>query len=642
MKEFFRRHKALIVVVIAALLVGGYFIYRRLTTGAEPTRYVLAAAQKGSVVTTVSGTGQISASNQVDIKPKASGDVMTVAVSEGQQVKAGDLLAQLNARDAQKSLRDAQANLESAKLSLTKITQPASAYSLLQSENSLQSARDSLQKLRLSQPLDYQKAQNAKQQAADDLTKSYEDAFNSIANTFLNLPTIVTKLNDMLYSSEIAAADISLSNQWNIAALMNTTHQDNQLGLLSFQNSAESDYKTARGDYDANTLSYKNVSRYSDRAAIEEVLNQTLETVKAVAQAAKSQSNYFDAWVDYRSKHSQPTLAKVTAYQSNLSTYTGQINSSLSSLLAAQSVIQNDKDAVNDAQSALDQLDHNQPVDLAAARASVDERQSSLDQLRAGADPLDIQSQQLSIVQRQNAVADAYQQLADYSVKAPFAGKVVNLKVNKGDSLSSGAVLATLLTPQLMAEISLNEVDAAKIAAGQKATLTFDALPDLTITGVVGSVDAIGTVSQGVVTYNVKVALDTQDDKVKPGMSVSASIITAIKQDVLVVDNSAVKNAGSASYVEIPAAAVDNQTVAQSAANGIVLNQTPLRQTVQLGLANDTQTEIVSGLNEGQVIISRVISGVTAATAATGNNLFNFGGNRGGSFNGGNRAVIGR
>src|SRR5207248_903868 len=84
-----------------------------------------------------------------------------------------------------------------------------------------------------------------------------------------------------------------------------------------------------------------------------------------------------------------------------------------------------------------------------------------------------------------------------------------------------------------------------------KATLTFDAIPDLTISGTVAEIDSLGTVSQGVVTYNVKISFDTQDSRIKGAMSVSAAIITEVKQDVLVVLNSAVKSSSGASYVEM-------------------------------------------------------------------------------------------
>jgi HlyD family secretion protein len=105
----------------------------------------------------------------------------------------------------------------------------------------------------------------------------------------------------------------------------------------------------------------------------------------------------------------------------------------------------------------------------------------------------------------------------------------------KGESISSGGTVATLITEQQVAEISLNEVDVAQVEVGQKVTLTYDAIEDLQISGSVAEVDLIGTTNQGVVSYTVTILFDTQDERIKPGMSVSATIITEIKQEVIVV-----------------------------------------------------------------------------------------------------------
>ena len=65
--------------------------------------------------------------------------------------------------------------------------------------------------------------------------------------------------------------------------------------------------------------------------------------------------------------------------------------------------------------------------------------------------------------------------------------------------------------------------DFLTIKVGDKATLTFDAVTDLSISGQVAEIDTVGTVSQGVVSYALKIAFDTQDTRVKPGMTVSAA-----------------------------------------------------------------------------------------------------------------------
>jgi HlyD family secretion protein len=202
------------------------------------------------------------------------------------------------------------------------------------------------------------------------------------------------------------------------------------------------------------------------------------------------------------------------------------------------------------------------------------------------------------------------------------------LNVKKGDSVSSSAI-ATLISDKNIADVTLNEVDIAKIKLGQKATLTFDAISDLSLTGVVIDADTLGTVSQGVVSYSVKIEFDTQDSRVKPGMSVSVAIITDVKQDVLMVPNSAVKSDSAGNYILIP----NDSTNFTANSTGVILPVAPNSKTIEVGLANDSMTEIISGVNEGDLIVSRTITTSTTSTTNSQSNSTQslFGGSSGGS-----------
>ncbi|MBI4778907.1 efflux RND transporter periplasmic adaptor subunit [Candidatus Falkowbacteria bacterium] len=350
-------------------------------------------------------------------------------------------------------------------------------------------------------------------------------------------------------------------------------------------------------------LDFKNASVYSAPQAVEDLLARTLTAAKAIAQAIKSENNYLTVWSDARSLRNWEVYSKITTYKTSLTTYAGQANTASSNLLSAQTTIKTNKDAINTANNNLKTLTQNQPLDLAAAENSLKEKQLSLADLKAGTDPLDIKSQELSLQQKRNALYDAQTALADYAIKAPFDGVMATVDVKVGDS-ASGAV-ATIMTKQRIAEISLNEVDVAKIKIGNKAALTFDALDGLDISGQVAEIDALGTVTQGVVTYNVKIVFDTQDSRVKSGMSVNAAIITDVKTDVLMAPNSAVKtDASGDSYIQTLDSAGRPQNI-----------------TIQIGLTNDTNTEIISGLNEGDKVVTQTINTGAAKTTAsqTGN-----------------------
>jgi HlyD family secretion protein len=570
-----KQHKIVAGIIILIIIAGGYFLLKGKSTA--PTSYVLAKAEKGNVIAAISGTGQVSVSNQVDVKAKTSGDVTAVNVKVGQVVKSGALLAQINASEALRAVRDAQTSLETAKLDLEQTLAPVKELTLLQSEDSLIQAEQS------------------KQDAIDNLAKSYDDGFNTVSNTFLDLPSIMTGLNSTLFSFSFNSTQNNIDYY---AGAIKTYGDDNG---ATYRDDAYNKYQSARTAYDQNFLDYKNTNRSADKTATENLISETYETVKSIAEAVKSANNLIQLYQDKLTTRNLTPQTLSTTALTNLSSYTGKTNSYLTSLLSAKSSMQSYKDAITSAERAIKQ------------------KELSLADTKAGADELTIRAKRIAVQQKQDALTTANQALYDCSARAPFDGIVAKVSVKKGDTISSGTAVATIITKQQLAQISLNEVDVARVKTGQKVTASFDAVDGLNITGVVAEVDTLGTVSQGVVTYNVQIVFDTQDDRVKPGMSVSVAIITDMKQNVLIVPSSAIKSSVDGSYVEMP-----NETVAASASGtnnaGVVLNNPPKQQTVQTGISDDTSTEITSGLNEGDVIIARTVSSATTVTTGASGN----------------------
>ena len=175
---------------------------------------------------------------------------------------------------------------------------------------------------------------------------------------------------------------------------------------------------------------------------------------------------------------------------------------------------------------------------------------------------------------------------------------------------------------------TLNAVDATKVQVGQRATMTFDAIDGLTLTGKVASVDTVGTVSQGVVNYTVTISFDSTDPRVKPGMSVDASIITDTAQDVLIVPSSAIKTANGTSYVQI----LPNVTASADSTAPVTSETAPEDVTVTTGLSDDTNTAVTSGLTDGETVVikTNLPTAAKATTTASATSLLGGGATRGG------------
>jgi HlyD family secretion protein len=88
---FWIRKHLVISALIVALIGGGVWWYRSKNTAAAPPQYLTAAVERGTLSTSISGSGQVSASSQIDLKPEVSGKVISVSVHNGDAVTQGQL-----------------------------------------------------------------------------------------------------------------------------------------------------------------------------------------------------------------------------------------------------------------------------------------------------------------------------------------------------------------------------------------------------------------------------------------------------------------------------------------------------------------------------------------------------------------------
>lgn len=144
---------------------------------------------------------------------------------------------------------------------------------------------------------------------------------------------------------------------------------------------------------------------------------------------------------------------------------------------------------------------------------------------------------------------------------------------------------------QYQATLSLSESDIPKIKSGQKVSLTMDAFNGLTFTGTVLSVDVGGNTTSGVTSYPVVVLLDDTDQEIYTNMAVTASIIINSKSDILLIPSTAIETNN------------DGTTTVRTIKDGVTSVT-----TITIGETNNNQTEVVSGLSEGDTIISSSVS----------------------------------
>lgn len=245
-------------------------------------------------------------------------------------------------------------------------------------------------------------------------------------------------------------------------------------------------------------------------------------------------------------------------------------------------------------------------------------------------------SKEVALNNAQNSLASAQTQIASAwlsyqqtstTVTAPLSGTVSGMTISQGSAISgtstsnstngaSSQTLGTVVLPngKLQATVSLTEIDVTKVKAGQKVTLTMDAFKEKTFTGKVLSINTNGSVSSGVTTYPTVIEFDSTIEGAYPNMAVNATIITSIKDNVILVPSAAVTTANGFSTVQV------------------MRNGVPETVTIEVGESNDTQAEIKSGLTEGDEVVTGTVGGSINSNSTTTSPFGGFGGNnRGGT-----------
>lgn len=547
-KTAIKEHKGWTFVIIVAIIGIGYYVYSSYAgSGATVTKYITTTVQKQTIVSSISGTGQVAAANSIDITPQISGTVTQVKVASGQAVKAGQVIATLDPTNAASTLRQARASLESAKANYQKVVSGATSQDLAVSQNSIDSAQANLDNA--TSNLDMVKQQQAL-------------AVNNAHSVLLNAGIVATPS-----PINLSGANPAISGTY-------TGTDEGQYIINLYRGSDGSMYYTVSGLESTPGMQIPNNSSS---------ISLPLGTHGLYLQFPIASYRPTDSWVvNIPNTKATNYLSSYNSYQSALKSQDQAITNAQQSITNAQLNLQQSQD--NFALKAAPAL----PADVATAQAQIDNAQASL----------------------QTAI-DNY----NYTIiKALFDGQIATLNIQKGDQVGSGTAVATLITHQKVAVISLNELDAAKVKLGQPATLTFDAIDGLSIAGTVSQIDTLGTVTQGVVNYSMKISFDTQDDRVKPGMSVSAAIITGSKTDVLAVPSSAVKTSGGQQYVQVLQPADLQQ--ADSTTAQVTSKNPPVQQTVTTGISSDTLTEITGGLQEGDIVVTQTITSNAKTTSA--------------------------
>jgi HlyD family secretion protein len=255
---------------------------------------------------------------------------------------------------------------------------------------------------------------------------------------------------------------------------------------------------------------------------------------------------------------------------------------------------------------------------------------------------------------KQASLNNSMVNLAYCKIHSPVDGVVISRAVELGQTVASSFNTPTLFQiandlTKMQIDSNVAEADVGGIEEGQDVSFTVDAYPYRTFHGAVVQVRNSPTTVNNVVTYDCVIGVTNADYKLKPGMTANASVIIAQREDALSIPNSALRfhppeTAVISADTNAPAAQMTNSEAQRGGAGqgrrggggGRPRGERPVVHTVYVlsgdekdpvlhpvqiktGISDGISTEVISGLNEGDKVVTGMVVTGTSTPAATAN-----------------------
>jgi HlyD family secretion protein len=226
-------------------------------------------------------------------------------------------------------------------------------------------------------------------------------------------------------------------------------------------------------------------------------------------------------------------------------------------------------------------------AEVAAARSGITQAEAALARLQEGVTDEDLLAAQLQVEQAQLSLEQAQHQLEGTVLTAPHDGTITLVAVREGELTAGQPAFILTDLSQYHIEVTVDEIDIGRVAEGQNVTITLDALPGETLTGQVDQIADTAQLDSGVVTYKVAVHLDPTEVPLRVGMTANLDIETERRDKILLVPNR---------FVRL------DRTTGQAFVDRALGDQVqPIE--IQIGLRDETSSEVLAGLEEGDTVV---------------------------------------
>jgi len=516
-RRFFTMKKVFVGVLLLALLGGGaYFYMTRGNAQTAPPPTQAAPAVEASVQTIAEA--KVVPVRSAALSLSSGGMVAEVLVKEGDQVAAGQVLARLDDADLKLALEKAQVDLREEQAAYQALLKGATPEALAAA------------KARIAQ------AQGQYQQTAGSVTAAdIAAARANLAAAQSRLATIQAGHTDARDAElALAQAQTQLQAKRDQLSQAKTDAQLQMQQRVNDMTKAQSAYATAKHNWEYVQQTGRDPSQVmldpqsGEKSHVKLDNKQKQQYADAFLQAEAAMHSAEAALQQAQVDYDAARAAEVTGIQA-----AEQDMGSAQWRLDAQRAggdkqqLAETQAQVASAQAELNRLTGaSRTGTLEAAQASVAEAEADLAKLTADPDSSELARAEAAIARAELAVKQAQRVLGQATLTAPFAGTIATLDLKVREYVPPGAPVVQLADAGgwQIETSDLTELNVGNVHEGARATITFDALPGVTLPGTVTRIKGFGENKQGDITYKVVVKPDQQDARLRWNMTASVSI----------------------------------------------------------------------------------------------------------------------
>lgn len=577
-KKKSKRTRWIILAVVAVVVVAAIFWFvkeRPLeqfrqggALAANPGLDQTVTAFIGDLSAGATASGRLLPQREAHLALGIAGRVEQVYVQVGDEVQAGDVLIRVEDNSLERAVRSAEQTLAIQEASLAELRAGASEEDIAIAEASLESAQAGLASAQAgpaSAQAGLASAQAGLVSARSALTNA-ELSRNSLSNA------------DVTAEANLKSAQAGLNSaQAQLAALLEGADAETvEQARLSWEQAKNNLWKTQleRDAVNGNPAS-SGYARDQMKAA---VANAEIAVRLAEISYLQAQEGATEEVIAAARASVAAAEAQVTNAQAQLDDIGDQIAQAEAAVTQAEATVSQAESQVAQAEAGVLQAE----AGVLQARAAVAQAEANLAILLQGASEEKIAIAEAQVAQARISLEEAQDNLTKATLGAPFDGVVTEVYVTVGE-WASGLAVDLMDRGSLEVVLDVDEIVIGGLAVGQQAVVTLETWPDEELTGEIVSIAPKAKSSGEIVTYQAHLRVDAGELPVRSGMTANAELVTANRENVLLVPNHAITADRQAGKYYV----------------NLVQGDTVVKTEVTIGLRDNSYTEITGGLGEG-------------------------------------------